>query len=120
MRLLLTLTFVIAVYITASAQNAKDTTIKSPVKEYSYAYITVEGKSFSKKLKVYVDLGDTPEQIIAGKQYSEILTNKTSCAAVLNYMSENEYELVESRDNNFSVQGSGGTSGVVFIMKRRK
>jgi len=34
------------------------------------------GKAFSKKLIVEVDLGDAPEQIELGKNYSEILNNK--------------------------------------------
>jgi hypothetical protein len=91
---------------------------------FSYAYISVEGKIFSKKLKVEVDFGDTPEQIKAGKEFSEILTNKKSYAAVLNYMVENEFELVETLTlvGNVSIQGngSGGTSGIIFIMKKRK
>jgi hypothetical protein len=38
------------------------------------------GKTFSKKLNVEIDLGDTPEQIELGKNYSEILNNKKSYA----------------------------------------
>jgi hypothetical protein len=87
---------------------------------YSYSYISVYGKVFSKKLKIEVDLGDTPEQVVAGKQYSELLTNKKSFAAVLNFMVEKEFELVESLDYTELLQGSGGSSGVVFIMRKRK
>jgi hypothetical protein len=87
--------------------------------EYSYAYISIHGKIFSKKLKVIVDLGDSPEQIIAGDKYSEKLTNKKSYAAVLNYMVENQFELVETLDFIYTYQGSGGTSGIVFIMKKK-
>jgi hypothetical protein len=57
---------------------------------------------------------------MAGKEYSEILTNKKSYAAVLNHMADNEYELVESRDNNFSIQGTGGTYGIILIMRKKK
>lgn len=88
--------------------------------ENSYAYIVVQGKVFSKKLIVEVDLGDTPEQIKQGKEFSDTLMNKKSYAAILNYMSQNKYELVESRDLNFTFQGSGGSSGIVLIMKKRK
>ena len=63
---------------------------------YSYAYISISGKLFSKKIKVKVDFGDTPEQIKSGEEYSEMLTNKRSYAAVLNYMVENQFELVET------------------------
>jgi hypothetical protein len=87
---------------------------------FSYAYVSIEGKLFSKKLKVEVDLGDTPEQITEGAKYSEILTNKKSYAAVLNYMVENQFELVETLDYIYTYQGSGGTSGIVFIMRKRK
>ena len=87
---------------------------------YAYAYISIEGRLFSKKLKVTVDFGDTPEQIKAGVEFSEILSNKKSYAAVLNYMVENEFELVETLEYNYSSQGSGGTYGIVFIMRKKK
>ncbi|MBP1673826.1 MAG: hypothetical protein H6Q25_1641 [Bacteroidetes bacterium] len=86
----------------------------------SYACVTVEGKTFSKKLKVKVDFGDTPEQIKLGEEYSQILTNKKSYAAILNYMVENKFELVETLDYTENIQGSGGTAGIVFIMKKKK
>lgn len=87
---------------------------------YSYAYISINGKLFSKKLKVEVDFGDTPEQITEGEKYSELLTNKKSYAAVLNYMVENQFELVETLDYTYTAGGSGGTSGVVFILRKKK
>ena len=65
-----------------------------------------------------VDFGDTPEQIRAGKEYSDRLTNKKSYAAVLNYMVENQFELVQTLDYTESYSGSGGTSGIVFIMRK--
>lgn len=90
----------------------------------SYAYISIQGKVFSKKLKVVVDVGDTPEQIKAGQQYSEILTDKKSYAAVLNFMVDNGFELIDTltlEDNSsFQGTGSGGTTGIIFIMKRKE
>lgn len=118
MRLILTLTFIIAIFNSASSQNFNDTTFKVQ-KPYTYAYITIEGKGFGKKLKVEVDFGDTPEQVNEGKEYSEVLTNKKSYAAVLNYMADRQYELFQSRDNSFSYQGTGGTYGIIFIMRRK-
>jgi hypothetical protein len=44
---------------------------------------------------VEVDFGDTPEQIKAGKEYSEMLTDKKSFAAILNYMAENSLSLLK-------------------------
>ena len=120
MRLLLTLAFIVTAFHAASGQNIKDTAYKNKSQTYTYAYITIEGKGFGKKLKVDVDLGDTPEQIKEGKEYSDILTNKKSYAAVLNYMADNEYELVESRDYSFSFKGTGGTYGIIFIMRRKR
>ena len=76
------------------------------------------GKAFSKKLNVEVDLGDTPEQIELGKSYSEVLNNKKSYAAILNYMAEKKYELVESRDITGSYQGTGGSYGIILIMRK--
>ena len=87
---------------------------------FSYAYVRVEGKFLSKKLKVKVDLGDSDSQIKNGETLSEILTNKKSYAAVLNYMSEIGYELVNTLDLTSSYNGSGGTSGIVYVMKKAK
>ncbi len=87
---------------------------------YSYAYISVKGKLFSKKLKVTVDFGDTPEQLKKGEEFSEILTNKKSYAAILNYLVDKKFELVETLDFIETYQGSGGTSGIVFIMRKKK
>lgn len=85
---------------------------------FSYAYIHVEGKFWSNKLRVDVDLGDSDKQIDEGKKLSQILTNKKSYAAVLNYMSKLGYELVNTIDLTDNRDGSGGTSGIVYIMKK--
>ena len=118
----LLLVLFIAINFTTFSQ-VNDTN-KQGNKAFSYAYISVSGKLFSKKLKVVVDLGDSPEQIKLGEEYSDTLTNRKSYAAVLNYMVENNYELVETLtlvdNSSFQGTGSGGTSGVIFIMKRRK
>ena len=119
---ILTLTFITTISLTAFSQDVKETETKNQIQAqtYSYAYISIKGKAFSKKLKVEVDFGDTPEQINAGKEYSEILTNKKSYAAVLNYMAERQFELVETLRIIFKLQGSGGTAGIIFIMKKTK
>lgn len=97
--------------------NAQTQTIDSTnISKYSYAYISIEGRSFSKKLIIKVDLGDTPEQINQGKLYSEFLTDRKSYAAVLNYMSDQHYELVNSQDLNWTT----GTSGIIFVMRRKE
>ena len=121
MRIFLTLAFIIALSLSTFSQTVQrtKTEVKVQVNTYSYAYILVEGKPFSKKLKVSVDLGDTPEQLKAGKEYSEKLTNKKSYAAILNYMVENQFDLVATLDYTASYSGSGGTSGIVFIMRRK-
>ncbi|WP_437921437.1 hypothetical protein [Sphingobacterium sp. LRF_L2] len=85
---------------------------------FSYAYVIIEGKSFSKKLQVTVDFGDTDEQIQAGETYSNILTNKTSYAAVLNYMAQNQFELVETLDYTDTYSGKNKHSGIVFILRK--
>ena len=91
---------------------------------FSFAYVSVQGKEFSKKLKVVVDLGDTPKQINSGEEYSESLNNKKSYAAILNYLVDNQFELVDTivLHESYSYQGtgSGGISGIVFIMKKKK
>ncbi len=107
----ITLVLVLATFSTNSF--AQDST-------YSHAYISVNGKLFSKKLKVTVDFGDTPEQLKKGEEFSEILTNKKSYAAILNYMVDKKFELLETLDFIETYQGSGGTSGIVFIMRKNK
>ena len=122
MRKFILLALITAISFTTYSQVNE--TAKEKVQKYSYAYISVSGKMFSKKLKVIVDLGDTPEQIKLGEEYSDVLTNRKSYAAILNYMVDNEYELVETLtlEESSSAQGTGygGTSGVIFIMKRKK
>ena len=120
MKLILICTLLLTMWFTASPQNFKDTASKSQVPTYTYAYITVAGKGFGKKLKVEVDFGDTPEQVTKGEQYSETLTNKKSYAAILNYMSDKGYEFVESKDYSFSFQGTGGSAGIIFIMRTKE
>lgn len=121
MKTILTLVFIMVFSAAGFSQSIQKTKsgAQTDNNKYSYAYILVQGKMLSKKLKVEVDFGDTPEQIKAGKEYSEKLTNKKSYAAVLNYMVESEFELVETLDYTSSYEGHGGTSGVVFIMRKK-
>lgn len=85
-----------------------------------YAYVSVNGKPFSKKLKVDVDFGDEPDQVTKGEEFSAVLKNKTSFASILNYMVDNGYELVETLDVVFMQGGNGGTQGVRFILKKKE
>lgn len=100
------------------AQQRTTTKTNIVYAEVTYAYIAVQGKFLSKKIKVNVDLGDSKEQIEKGEQLSERLTNKKSYAAILNYMSELGYELVNTLDLTSSTEGSGGTTGIVYVMKK--
>lgn len=121
MKYILTLVLLTTISLAGFSQETKKATIENPVQDtkYAYAYIVIQGKFLSRKLKVDVDFGDTPEQIKDGKQYSEVLTNKKSYAAILNYMVESQYELVQTLDYTDTYSGSGGTSGIVFIMRRK-
>ena len=123
MRMILTLAFIATINLSAFSQETGVKNLNQD-QEYEYAVIKVEGKEFSKKLKVAVDFGDTPEQIKDGNDYSEILTNKKSYAAILNYLVKSKFELVETfelvKNSSYQGTGSGGTSGIVFIMKKKK
>lgn len=121
MRIILTLTFIATISFSAFSQGVREIRMEAQAQTptYSYAYISVAGKFLSKKLNVEVDIGDTPEQIKAGEEYSEILSNKKSYAAILNYMAESQYELVETLESTYSKDGTGGTDGIVFIMRRK-
>lgn len=85
----------------------------------NYAYIEVSKKTLSKKLKVSVDLGDSIEQQEKGQQWSAELTNKTSHAAILNYMAERNFSLVETiaRPHPHDTE-AGATDGIIFIMRK--
>lgn len=120
MKQIFTLALLLTIYNTSYSQNTKEIPSNglSQIKDNSYVYITVQGKDFSKKLKVIVDFGDTPELIKLGQEYSDLLTNKKSYAAILNYMAENQFTLVESRDIVSSFQGTGGSAGIILIMRK--
>lgn len=87
--------------------------------KYSYAVITVTERELSKKFNVKVDVGDTPLQIKIGEELSEKLHKIKSQAAVLNFMSSEGFELFETKDISSSYNGSGGSNGVVLIMRKQ-
>lgn len=105
---------------TPTISSAQKELPKTETESFSYAFVLVQGKLFSRKLIVDVDFGDSPEQVKAGKEFSEYLTNKKSFAAVLNYMTEQQFELINTQELTSSAQGTGGTSGIIFIMRKRK
>ena len=101
--------FVLLIQDTISAQSSKE-----------YVYISVSGRLFSKKLHIVVDFGDKPEEIVKSEKYTEILTGRKSYIGVLNYMSDDGYELIETLEFTSLYQGTGGTSGLGFILKKKK
>ena len=86
--------------------------------KYEYAFVTVEDREFSKKLKVKVDLGDTSKQIKKGEEFSTSLNKIKSHASILNFMGSHKFELIETKEMSASYQGSGGSNGIVFIMRK--
>lgn len=114
--------FLFFIFFFCTATYAQQQSVKPAQKDsvivYTYAYIRVEGKFLSKKLKVNVDVGDTDDQIEAGNRLSYLLTNKRSYGAILNYMAELGYELVNTLDLTSNYDGTGGTSGIIYVMKR--
>ena len=117
-KLSLIIFFTICCLSSSFAQSTTNSSNSEIHNTFSYAYIRVEGKFLSKKLKVKVDLGDSDEQIAEGEKLSEILTNKKSYASILNHMSKIGYELVNTFDLTDNYNGSGGTSGIIYIMKK--
>jgi len=89
-----------------------------------YVTIEIKNKVFSKKLKVEVDFGDSKEQISLGKEYSKQLNGKKSLTAILNYMNEKGFKFLETltieSTSSYDGTGSGGTSGILLIMKKNK
>lgn len=74
MKIIFTLIFIVTICLTVFSQDAQKTENKHKFK-HIHMRISIDGKTF-KKLKVDVDFGDSPEQMKAGKEYSDILTNK--------------------------------------------
>ncbi len=97
-------------------QSGSDTS--AAAQQYTYAYITVSEKVLSSKLKVTIDLGSKPEQIKLANEYWSQIKDEKSYAAVLNYMTENGFVLVETLDYSNGYNNNGETSGVRFIMKK--
>jgi hypothetical protein len=93
-----------------SAQNSGD----------EYVYLKVYNKFLSTKLNVDVDFGDEPDQLKKGEEFSKTLTGKKSFVAVLNYMLQQGYELVSTVEYTYTSQGSGGTVGLGYIMRKKK
>ena len=73
----------------------------------------------SAKLNVDVDFGDEPEQIRKGENLSKTLSGKKSFVAVLNYMLRQGYELVSTVEYTATSQGTGGTVGLGYIMRKK-
>ncbi len=108
-KILIVSLFVLLIQDTISAQTSEE-----------YVYISVSGRLFSKKLNIVVDFGDKTEEIVKSEKYTEILTGRKSYIGVLNYMSEEGYKLVETMTFISMQQGTGGTRGLGFILKKGK
>lgn len=100
---------VLVLFSLSTKTNAQD-------QDFTYAYISISERGLSTKLRVDVDLGDTREQIKEGRKYSEILSNKESYAAILNYMTDNQFELVEMLGN----MSNSRNIKIIVIMRKRK
>lgn len=116
MKRLLCILITTAISFVSLAQEHKATSSETSI---IYAYVAVSNKALSKKLKVKVDLGDTAEQQNEGKRLSSALNNKESHAAILNYMAERNYELVETiaKQHPHSTD-AGALDGMIFIMRK--
>jgi len=97
-----------------------ESSVNAQTNNNEYVYISVTNKFLSRKLNVNVDFGDEVDQIKKGEEFTEILTGKKSMVAVLNYMLKDGYELVNTIEINALSQGTGGTVGLGFIMRKIK
>lgn len=98
------------------SSTARDTVIQT--EKETYAYITVTGKAFSSKLKINIDLGIKPEQTKLANEYLEQVKDEKSHAAVLNYMAEQGFVLIQALDYSKGYNTNGETTGIWFIMKK--
>lgn len=117
-RLGLTIVIFASCFTTALAQSYPETDTYDEFRAPTYAHIQLEPGFWSSKLGVNVDLGDSEEQLEEGKRLSSILSQTRSHAAVLNYMAELGYELINTLNITSSRNGSSGSYAIVYIMKK--
>lgn len=93
--------------------------IMAQEQEYEYAVVLIRPRDAAKGLRVSVDLGDTPEQVKQGREYSEILDKKESYTAVLNFMPRQGFEFIETAISSTAHQGTSATFSTIFIFRRK-
>lgn len=122
MRLPLAIAFTAMMSLSAFAQATNEAVTKNQIQNVEtpkYVYLTIEERGLSSKLDVKVDFGDTEQLIKLGEEYSKALTGKRSYAAILNYMAERNYELVERKELvNYYKDNTRTNFGVTYIMKK--
>lgn len=105
-------------FTTAFAQSYPETSEQEEYRVPTYAHIQLEPGFWSGKLGVSVDLGNSEEQLEEGKRLSNILSQTRSYAAVLNYMAELGYELINTLNITSTRNGSSGSYAIVYIMRK--
>ena len=120
MKLFLSILLLASFHFSVTAQSNHEPTVNTGAPTYQYAYVQVRNREFSKNLKVYIDLGDRPAQLSESKAFSDSLSHTQSYTAVLNFLSAHGYDLVSSQALQTSYRGTGGSSGLLFILKRNE
>lgn len=88
-------------------------------KNYTFAYIAIKNGPSILDWSVSVDFGDTKEERLAAFKYEQILYSKRSYAGILNQMTKDGFELVESLNLYKGSAAEGGKSEVAFILKKK-
>lgn len=89
-----------------------------------YAYVSVYGKAMRnsgetiEKMDIAVDLGNLASQQQMAEGYAFKMKDFQSYAAVLNFMANKGFRLVDTIQFEKSINGTGGTTGVHFIFEK--
>jgi len=93
-------------------------TIKAQKTE-EFAFITIKGKFFSKKLKTRIDFGEGEEAIKKSEKFESDLKDAKSFVTILNYMSEAGYEM-DSPNDFIGMYHNTWSKDMYFIMKTKR
>ena len=89
---------------------------KEPI---DYAFVVIQGKPFTKKMRVLVDLGGSPGQRHEAERLAALFPEITSYATVLNEMTAQGYDLEQVLVREIGVAVNGGSSADMLNMRKQ-
>lgn len=86
---------------------------------FDYAYVLVDGR-LGKRLKIHVDTGDQPFPVPNKKDVIKKFRKKGSYVAVVNFMIEQGYEVVNITHAYEMAAGNAGVEGLSCILRKAR